>query len=137
MNSFWEKINESLESWDRSDFNQWRDHLNGLAEDLLKIADNKSVLADDRVAAMSLILELAKIPVLQEPQGNGKLLPLRTAALKCGLQSSWLKEKAIAGEIPCLRSGSRFLFRESDIKAALENMASSHSTLTPKTPKRT
>lgn len=52
-----------------------------------------------------------------------ELLPLRRMAARLGVPSKWLKERAVAGEIPALRAGNRWLFRTDIVLPIVAAMA--------------
>ncbi len=54
---------------------------------------------------------------------SGRLLPLTRMAREVGVPSTWLREKAEAGEIPALRAGSRLLFRAELVKEVVYDLA--------------
>lgn len=52
-----------------------------------------------------------------------ELLPLRKMAARLGVPCAWLRERAEAGEVPALRAGNRWLFREDAAREAVVSMA--------------
>ena len=51
------------------------------------------------------------------------LLPLRRMAARLGVPSSWLKERALAGDVPGLLAGNRWLFRPDVVTPIVAAMA--------------
>jgi excisionase family DNA binding protein len=47
------------------------------------------------------------------------LLSLTRLARRLGVPSSWLRQEADAGRIPCLRAGKRLLFNAQAVEEAL------------------
>jgi len=61
---------------------------------------------------------------MSKPQPSAELASLCVCASHVGVPAKWLKERAIAGDIPCLRIGKRrLLFNIAAVKAALACMA--------------
>lgn len=54
---------------------------------------------------------------------NNKLHNLTATAIKVGVPSKWLKEKAIAQEVPCLIINGRLLFNVEAVKEKLLQLA--------------
>lgn len=54
---------------------------------------------------------------------NEELLNLYGLSRELNLPVKWLKAKAVAGQIPCLRIGRRFRFNIEAVKAVLSEMA--------------
>lgn len=62
--------------------------------------------------------------VVDAGRENGPdLLPLRRMAARLGVPSSWLKERAEAGQVPGLRAGNRWLFRPDVVLPVVAAMA--------------
>jgi hypothetical protein len=53
-----------------------------------------------------------------------KPLTLNQLSLRTGLPHDWLREQALAGNLPCLRVGDKLLFNLEAVQAALAGMAS-------------
>jgi len=48
-----------------------------------------------------------------------ELLLLPRMARRLGVTCEWLRERADAGEVPCLKAGARYLFNPSAVEATL------------------
>ena len=59
---------------------------------------------------------------------KNNLYNLSATANKVGVPINWLKEKAIAKEIPCLIIKKRFLFNLEAVETALSKMAAKGTT---------
>ena len=63
--------------------------------------------------------------VMNEQLERGRdLLPLRRMAARLGVPSAWLKERAVAGDVPALLAGNRWLFRPDVVGPIVAAMAS-------------
>ena len=51
------------------------------------------------------------------------LMPLRRMAARLGVPSAWLKERAVAGDVPALLAGNRWLFRPDVVTPIVAAMA--------------
>ena len=56
--------------------------------------------------------------------GTTALLHIHQVARKYGLPAEWLRERALAGELPCLRAGDRLRFNSEAVERALLELAS-------------
>jgi len=54
---------------------------------------------------------------------ENRLYNLTSTAIKCGVPIDWLKDKAIAQEIPCLIINNRFLFNIESVNEKLLQLA--------------
>ena len=48
-----------------------------------------------------------------------ELLSLSRMARRLGVTQQWLRDQAKAGQVPCLRAGTRFLFNAEAVQEAL------------------
>ena len=60
---------------------------------------------------------------MSENEKVPELLVLRRMAARIGVPYSWLRDKAIAGEIPALRAGNRWMFRPDIVEPIVAAMA--------------
>jgi excisionase family DNA binding protein len=54
-----------------------------------------------------------------------ELLALSRMARRLGVTQQWLRDQAKAGQVPCLRAGTRFLFNAEAVQKALAAKAAS------------
>jgi len=54
-----------------------------------------------------------------------ELLSLSRMARRLGVAQQWLRDQAKAGQVPCLRAGTRFLFNAEAVQKALADKAAS------------
>jgi len=52
-----------------------------------------------------------------------ELLSLPRAARRLGVPAKWLRERADAGKVPCLRAGARYLFDLDSVSQELAKQA--------------
>ena len=52
-------------------------------------------------------------------QQTPALLPLRIIARRLRVPFKWLRDEALAGRVPCLNAGGKFLAKEQAVEAAL------------------
>ena len=58
------------------------------------------------------------------PTEQGRdLLPLMRMAARLGVPSKWLKDRAVAGDVPALLAGNRWLFRPDVVAPIVASMA--------------
>ena len=60
---------------------------------------------------------------MDEKQKVPELLVLRKMAARLGVPSGWLRERAIAGEVPALLAGNRWMFRPDIVGPIVAAMA--------------
>jgi excisionase family DNA binding protein len=53
-------------------------------------------------------------------------LTLNQVSRRTGLPRDWRREQALAGRLPCLRVGDKFLFNFEAVQAALAELAAGH-----------
>lgn len=62
---------------------------------------------------------------MDEKQKAPELLVLRKMAARLGVPSGWLRERAIAGDVPALLAGNRWMFRPDVVAPIVAAMAAS------------
>ncbi len=63
-----------------------------------------------------------------------ELLSLDRLARRLRVPAKWLREQAVAGRIPCLRAGSRYLFNATAVEDCLAKQAASPEGSAPNIP---
>jgi hypothetical protein len=74
-----------------------------------------------------ILLDLDGVFEMPEIEKALELLTLMRMASRLGVPAAWLRERAAAGEVPCLRAGNRWLFRPDVVVPAVAAMAAPES----------
>lgn len=60
---------------------------------------------------------------MDENEKAPELLPLRKMAARLGVPSGWLRDRAVANDVPALLAGNRWMFRPDVVSPIVAAMA--------------
>ena len=60
---------------------------------------------------------------MDETEKAPELLPLRKMAARLGVPSGWLRDRAVANDVPALLAGNRWMFRPDVVTPIVAAMA--------------
>ena len=60
---------------------------------------------------------------MSDDRNVAEVLPLRKMAARLGVPAKWLKDRAVAGDVPGLLAGNRWLFRPDVVTPIVAAMA--------------